>query len=226
MSSLFGDWDGSPADARRVQRQLAAQLVLRDRYATPLRRLAGFHVAFDEAGAGVRATAVLLDAGSLQVEDRHVVHRPAAGPGSADLVAFHALAAMREALEALAQRPDLALVDGHGVDHPHGLGLAAHFGLATGLPSIGVGRRILAGTSITSLHDMRGAFTPLRIEGRQVGWLLRSRVGSEPVVVSPGHGVSMASAPALVLACTRDDRLPEPTRLARQAEGWPGPGKP
>lgn len=217
MSGLFGDWDGSPADAERVQRQLAGQLVLRDRYATPLRRLAGLHVAFDEADACVRATAVLLDAGGLQVEDRHVVRLDATPPGSADLVAFHALAAMLQALEALAHRPDLALVDGHGVDHPRGLGLAAHFGLASGVPSIGVGRRILAGTSATSLHDMRGAFTPLRIDGRQVGWLLRSRVGSAPVVVSPGHGVSMASAPALVLACTRDDRLPEPTRLAREA---------
>ena len=68
-----------------------------------------------------------------------------------------------------------------------------------------------------TLHDMRGAFTPLRDGGVQVGWVLRSRVGAAPLVVSPGHRVALPSAPDLVMRCIRDGRLPEPLRLALEA---------
>src|SRR5690606_20470174 len=94
------------------------------------------------------------------------------------------------------------------------LGIAAHFGVAADLPCIGVAKKILVGTASTALHDMRGAFTPLRHKDQQIGWLLRSKVRCNPLVVSPGHRVSMASAPELVMRYTTTYRLPEPTRLA------------
>ena len=62
---------------------------------------------------------------------------------------------------------------------------------------------------------MRGAFTPLRDGPQQIGWLLRSRPDAPPLVVSPGHRVSMPSAPELVMRFVAGDRRPEPTRLAR-----------
>ena len=64
------------------------------------------------------------------------------------------------------------------------------------------------------LHEMRGAFTPLRDGGQQIGWLLRSKPGCLPLVVSPGHRVAMASAAELVMRFVGTYRLPEPTRLA------------
>lgn len=44
--------------------------------------------------------------------------------------------------------------------------------------------------------------------------MLRSKDKVKPLIVSPGHHVSMASTIELVLACCRGYRLPEPTRLA------------
>jgi len=44
--------------------------------------------------------------------------------------------------------------------------------------------------------------------------MLRSRDRVAPLVVSPGHRVSMNSALELVLRGCRGYRLPEPTRLA------------
>jgi len=100
-----------------------------------------------------------------------------------------------------------------GIAHPRGLGLAAHFGVASGVPSIGVANEILVGSG-SEPHQVRGAYTPLRSQGKQVGWLLRSRLACDPLVVSPGHRMSMASTADLVMRFTRDDRLPEPMRLA------------
>src|SRR5690606_13869912 len=109
---------------------------------------------------------------------------------------------------------DLALVEGHGIAHLRGVGLAARFGLAADLPSIGVAGEIVAGSG-PDPHQTRGAYTALRDSSRrQAGWLLRSRPGAAPLVVSPAHRVALASAADLVMRFTRAHRLPEPLRLA------------
>jgi deoxyribonuclease V len=77
-----------------------------------------------------------------------------------------------------------------------------------------VGKSIHVGEAKLTLHEMRGAFTPLRDGREQIGWLLRSKPGCLPLVVSPGHKVAMASAPELVMRFVTTYRLPEPTRLA------------
>ncbi|MDQ3040269.1 MAG: endonuclease V, partial [Pseudomonadota bacterium] len=130
------------------------------------------------------------------------------------LRSFRELPALLSALAMLSHPPDLAFLEGHGIAHPRRLGIAAHFGLVSGLPSIGVGKQVLIGTSVTHLHEMRGAFTPLRDGREQIGWLLRSKPGCLPLVVSPGHKVALASAPELVMRYVLTTPWPEPTRLA------------
>ena len=214
MSREIPSWNHDVAELRTLQAELAGQVSLRDRFAKPLRTVAGFAAGFEEGGATIRAAAVLLDADTREVLDQQVARLPTAMPDLPDLRSFRELPALLAALGMLKARPDLAVVDGHGIAHPRRLGIAAHFGVATGLPSIGVARDILVGEARMALHDMRGAFTPLREQAEQIGWLLRSKVGCLPLVVSPGHEVAMASAPELVMRFVTTDRLPEPTRLA------------
>lgn len=210
----FGDWNGSTRDARALQTQLAAEVVLKDGFARPLRTIAGLDVGFEDEGATTRAAAVLMDAGTLEVLDQQLARVPTSMPYIPGLLSFRELPALLEACSRLAATPDLVFVDGHGIAHPRRLGIAAHFGVATGLPSIGVAKKILTGTSATVLHEMRGAFVPLRDGREQIGWLLRSKPGCLPLVVSPGHRVAMASAAELVMRFVGRYRLPEPTRLA------------
>jgi len=211
---MFPDWDGSTAALRSLQSELAAQLVLRDMFATPLRTVAGFDVGFEDGGAITRAAAVLFDADSAEVIASEVARLPTLMPYIPGLLSFRELPALLAALAQLPQAPDLAFIDGHGIAHPRRLGIAAHFGAVTGLPSIGVAKKILVGESRTNLHDMRGAFTPLRHGAEQIGWVLRSKPGCLPLIISPGHRVAMASAPELVMRYVTTYRLPETTRLA------------
>jgi len=201
---------------RAAQSALAAQVSVRDGYARPLRTVAGFDVGFDGVAGDivVRAAATLLEAATLRPIESATVCLAAPMPYVPGLLSFRVLPALLAALERLPQAPDLALVDAHGIAHPHRLGLAAHFGVAAGLPVIGVAGRLLVGSGRTP-HEVRGAYTPLRVHGTQLGWLLRSRVEDEPLVVSPGHRVSMASAADLVMRFVASHRLPEPLRLAR-----------
>lgn len=207
------DWDGSIAAALEQQVELSRRVTRRDDFAAPLRTVAGFDVGFEDDSTVVRATAVLMDADTLDVLDRQVARVPTNLPYAADLLGFLGLPALFQVLGQLAREPDLVFVEGHGIAHPRRLGIAAHFGVAAGLPSIGVTSQVLIGTAAL-LHEIRGAHTPLRDHGEQVGWLLRSKVGSQALVVSPGHRVSMTAAAQLVMRFTTLDRLPEPTRLA------------
>ncbi|TDK25947.1 deoxyribonuclease V [Luteimonas aestuarii] len=214
MTEAFGDWDGSIADARRVQAELATRLRLRDDFPKPPRWLGGFDVGFEDEGATTRAAAVLLDAQTLEPIASELVRLPTSMPYVPGLLSFRELPALLQALRLLPHAPDLVFVDGHGIAHPRRLGIAAHFGVVTDLPTVGVAKKVLTGTSATALHDMRGAFTPLRDGREQIGWMLRSKPRCNPLVVSPGHRVSMASAAELVMRYTTTYRLPEPTRLA------------
>lgn len=213
-STAFGDWDGSVTQARALQATLAAQVLVKDGFASPLRTVAGLDVGFEDEGAVTRAAAVLLDADTLQVLDTQVARIPTNMPYVPGLLSFRELPALLLAFDQLGARPDLVFLDGQGIAHPRRLGIACHFGVATGLPSIGVAKKILTGTAGTQLHDMRGAFVPLRDGREQIGWLLRSKLRCNPLVVSPGHRVAMGSAAELVMRFVTTYRLPEPTRLA------------
>lgn len=211
--SAFAGWDGSVAHARAMQSELAKQVVLRDGYAKPPRTIAGFDVGFEEDGAITRAAAVLLDAQTLQPLESRVARIPTVMPYVPGLLSFRELPALLQALAMLDAKPDMVFVDGHGIAHPRRLGIAAHFGVVADLPCVGVAKKILVGTA-AELHQMRGAYVTLRDRGEQIGWVLRSKPGCNPLVVSPGHRVAMASAGDLVMQYVTRYRLPEPTRLA------------
>lgn len=214
MNAALPEWSGNTAALRALQSELAGQVVLRDAFPRPLRTIAGFDVGFEDDGATTRAAAVLLDADTLEILDQQVARLPTRMPYIPGLLSFRELPALLDALAMLKAQPDLAFVDGHGIAHPRRLGIAAHFGVATGLPSIGVAKKILVGEARMALHDMRGAFTPLRAGKEQIGWLLRSKPSCLPLIVSPGHKVAMPSAPELAMRYVTKYRLPEPTRLA------------
>lgn len=210
------EWNGDAAALRAVQEELARHVRLKDGFPKPLRTIGGFDVGFEDEGATTRAAAVLLDADTLQPLETHVVRLPTRMPYVRGLLSFRELPALLEALARLSAKPDLCLIDGHGVAHPRRFGIACHFGVAADLPAIGVAEKVLAGTSSTALHEMRGAFTTLRDGSEQIGWLLRSKPGCQPLIVSPGHRVAMATAPEMVMRFVTTYRMPEPTRLAER----------
>ncbi|CAN7401815.1 deoxyribonuclease V [Pseudoxanthomonas sp. LjRoot143] len=210
---MFGDWDGSIADARRLQERLATEVSLRDDVPDTPRWLAGFDVGFEDEGATTRAAAVLLAADTLQPIASDVVRMPTSMPYVPGLLSFRELPALVAALGRLPHAPDLAFIDGQGIAHPRRLGIAAHFGVVTGLPSIGVAKNVLCGKHET-LGALAGERMSLIHRGDHIGWVLRSKPRCNPLIVSPGHRVSMQGALDWVLRTLRGYRLPEPTRLA------------
>lgn len=211
-SDVFGDWDGSDAAARALQAELAQRVSLQDDFAEP-HLLAGFDVGFEDEGAVTRAAVVLLNAQTLQLIEAHLVRVSTSMPYVPGLLSFRELPALMEARAMLTRMPDLVFVDGQGIAHPRRLGIAAHFGVATGLPTIGVAKKVLCG-NYEEPGPQPGDRSPLLHRGEQIGWALRSKRRCNPLIVSPGHRVSMETSAMLVLRFLAGYRLPEPTRLA------------
>jgi deoxyribonuclease V len=207
-------WDLSVAEAQALQASLAVEVVDEDRLGE-VRRVAGVDVGFERGGELVRAAVVVLSLPGLEVEERAIARRPTAFPYVPGLLSFREAPAILDALGRLGAAPDLLLCDGQGRAHPRRFGIACHIGLLADLPSIGVAKSLLVGRH-EEPPDERGAWTPLVHRREVVGAALRTRPGTKPVYVSPGHRVSLGTAVDWVMRCTTRYRLPETTRHAHR----------
>jgi deoxyribonuclease V len=123
------------------------------------------------------------------------------------------------ALARLSRPPEVLLVDGQGVAHPRGLGIAAHLGVHLDIPAIGVAKTLLFGSPESELPLAAGSSVRLMQGTRQIGWVYRSRTGVQPLIVSPGHRVGMEASLAFVRSLIGKTRLPEPLRTAHTRAG-------
>lgn len=206
------DWTADPRTAIALQRELAARVIDSDRFQA-LRRIAGVDAGFPDGGKTTRVAVVVMSYPALELLEHAVVERPTCFPYVPGLLSFREVPVMLEALEALKHPPDVLLCDGHGRAHPRRFGSACHLGLASGIPSVGIGKSRLVGAYEEPGLE-RGDWTDLTIESERIGAVVRTRKKVRPVFVSTGHGVGLQSAIDLVLDCAPRFRLPEPIRAA------------
>ncbi|KAA8491770.1 Endonuclease V [Porphyridium purpureum] len=130
-------------------------------------------------------------------------------------------------------RPELMnemmlMIDGNGLWHPKGAGLACHVGVQCDLPTVGVAKNLyeIKGITKAALQEARAAphaDTPAHVvlhavanDGQRLGAAIYP-VGpaKNPVFASAGHRVSLDVAILVTVWCMKY-RVPEPTRLADQ----------
>ncbi|MCC7355203.1 MAG: deoxyribonuclease V [Anaerolineae bacterium] len=214
-SSVSHPWAVSPQEARAIQRRLAP-LVQETSLATIPKRIGGIDVGI--SGHTARSAVVILTYPDLQPVERVSAEQAVTFPYVPGLLSFREVPVILSALRQLSATPDLLLCDAQGRAHPRRLGLASHLGILTDLPTIGCAKSRLTGKYEEPGHDP-GAWSPLIDKDEVIGAVLRTRKGVSPVYVSVGHRVDLAGAIAIVIACCRGCRLPEPTRLAHLAAG-------
>ncbi|GAB1297146.1 Endonuclease V [Apodemus speciosus] len=214
--------------ARVVQRDTEAWQ--RDPSFSGLQKVGGVDVSFVK-GDSVRACAslVVLSYPELKVvyEDSRMVDLKA--PYVSGFLAFREVPFLVELVQQLQEKepdlmPQVLLVDGNGVLHQRGFGVACHLGVLTELPCIGVAKKLLQvdGLENSALHKQKivllqaggDTFPLIGNSGTVLGMALKSHDHStKPLYVSVGHRISLEVAVRLTHHCCRF-RIPEPIRQA------------
>lgn len=190
---------------------IGSRPVLEDRFTEEV--VAGVDQAFIPAEGGrelVVSAAVALEP-SLRVISRSSAVLEATFPYIPGLLYYREGPAALEAVRGLSDSPTLLFVDGCGVNHPRRAGMASIIGVTLDMPTVGVTKKLLCGTFEP---PGPGEASPLIYEGDRVGYVLFSKKGCRPIVVAPGHRVSVDSALDLARRYLRGHKLPEPCLLA------------
>jgi len=203
-------WPDNISDAKAVQLALKNRVRIIPLKTTP-RLIAGVDASFVD-GEVIGVACLYSYPGLIYIEHTFIV-REARFPYIPGYLTFREGPAIIDALNDLKTKPDLILVDGQGIAHPKGIGIASHLGVLLDTPTIGCAKSRLIGE-----HEepgvKKGFWSPLRYNDRTVGVVLRTRDAVKPLFVSPGHKIDLKTSVEIVLGCTGKYRIPEPLRTA------------
>ncbi len=195
----------------RLQNRLKEKLLFVP-FRSEVKNVAGCDASFpDNKTLGI---CVILEYPSLSVKEVSYSLLKTHFPYIPTFLSFRELPALLQAYRNLKNRPDLILVDGQGIAHPRGMGIAAHLGLITGKPTIGVAKSKLFGDYDEEPGPEKGSFVLLRHDGETIGAVVRTRSNVKPIFVSPGNLITVEDSIKWVLNLTTRYRLPEPVRIA------------
>lgn len=208
-------FDLSPKEARELQNVLRHEVSL-----TPLARtpqiIAGADVSMNRFAREGFAGFVTLTFPGLETVSESVVEELIPFPYVPGLLSFREIPMLLSAWQHLSPKPDLLFVDGLGVAHPRRLGIASHLGLVLDVPTVGIAKSILIGTHDPLPQDA-GSVTPLMDDDELIGYVLRTKAGVRPIIVSAGHRITHEEALLLARQTVLRHRIPEPTRQAHEA---------
>lgn len=191
---------------RALQIKLARKVDASDSFTKRPTVVAGFDLAFPKKGLAVAAAVVFRE--HEVVESKHKIVRLTV-PYVPTFLGLREGPAIISLYKKLSRRPDIMMVNGHGLAHPYRCGLATYVGIKLEVPTIGVAASRLTGYS-DELPKAVGTWRPLREGGETVGAVLKTRPASAPIYVSVGHMVSLSTAVAIVFDQVRGNRFPEP----------------
>ena len=202
----------APSEGVKLQKWLATRVVKRGRFRRKLRRVAAVDCSPSPDGH-LHACVVICEPPDWDVvEEVYASGRPLM-PYVPGLLSFREAPIILDALRKLPTLPDVLLVDGQGLAHPRGVGIATHIGLHIDVPTIGVAKSKLVG-----MHGPPGKgfgdWTALMYKGKRIGVALTTRPNTKPIYVSVGNGIGLLPAARVVLACAGQYRIPEPIRQA------------
>jgi len=194
--------------ARKIQKFFAEKVLFKEIQLDLIERVGGVDVSYRKEDA-VAAVAV-LDYKTLNVLEVKKTGTKIFFPYVPTLLSFREAPPVFKVFMSLKKKPDVLLVDGHGIAHPYGCGLASHVGVVLKVPTVGVAKKLLCGEVGKFLENK----APIIYKDRIVGMALVTKPGTKPIYVSVGNMLTLNQAVEIVQKCVKNNRLPEPLRIA------------
>lgn len=192
---------------REVLKETARQVRTEDSLKTDdIRTIAGFDVAF--FGDKAVCAAVVLDFKTMTVLESKYILVKQEMPYIPGFLAFREGNAIMQAYYDLDNDPDVLMVDGHGIAHPMRAGLACYVGVEAAKPCIGVAKKVLIGEVVDD---------KVMIGNEARGVLVKTKEHAKPVIISPGHLISVETAAEIAKRCiVYPHKMPEPLHQAHR----------
>ncbi len=181
----------------------------------PPRLIAGADAITDRADRKIFGAVAVYSYPELDLVEEATAAGECPFPYRTGLLSFREIPILAAAFQRLRNRPEVILVDGQGIAHPRGLGLASHLGLVLDVPTIGAAKSRLVGDGEEPQLEA-GSSSPLIYQGKTVGLILRTQKGLRPLYLSPGHLITLEESRAITLGCVTKFRIPQPLRQADQ----------
>lgn len=220
----------SIAQATQIQNELREKIIIENRNlligrtisekksspeVLPIQTIAGADISLNLYSTTIYAGIIVLSFPQLQPIAYSLVKAETRFPYVPGFLAFREVPALVRVWEQMTIKPDILVVDGHGIAHPRRMGIAAHFGAVTSQVSMGCAKNILCGKYEEPGME-RGNYTPILDKQEQIGYAFRSKAKTAPVYISPGYGMGMQNSLEIIQRCTGKYRIPEPTRFAHE----------
>jgi len=190
-------------DAIDLQKRLASLVSQESALPEEIGYVAGADGAYyDDRAAGA---SVVVDYNSLEAVEVRTARARVTFPYVPGLLSFREAPVVLSALRKLKHKPDVCLVDGHGLAHPRRFGLACHVGVIMNQPTIGVAKSRLFGIQVRD--------TLVDSEENVIATVLR--LDKKSLYVSVGHKISLEDATRIVEHCLTKRGL-EPVLLAHR----------
>lgn len=192
-------------ELKDIQKKTAKQVVTEDSF-DDIKYIAGFDIAF--SGDTAIVGCAVLDAKTLEVKERKHLVTKAPMQYVPGFVAFREGPLILQLYYDLEYDPDVIMVDGSGILHEEGAGLASFVGVELAKPTIGVAKNITCG-------EEKGDEVVLDGEVRAIKVVTKEH--ANPVYVSPGNMISLKTAVELVKrTIIPPHKLPEPLHVAHK----------
>ena len=129
----------SVSKAHEAQLRLSREIISKDQLPRSIKCVGGFDVAYvDELAIG---GVVVLDYETFELLEQQTITCEVKFPYMPTLLAFREIPPIVSCVRKLRRQPGVLMVDGQGVAHPYGCGLASHLGLALEKPTVGVAKK-------------------------------------------------------------------------------------
>ncbi len=187
------------------QKKLHEKIILDD-HVSEITTVAGIDVAYPQNAFDKACGAyVLMDYQTHEILEQKTVFARTLFPYIPTYLTYHELPVIKQLLKNNTKPPSVFLFDGHGVLHPRRCGLASHVGVLFDIPSVGVAKNVYLSATEKQNND---AYEKSLFQS-----VLLSPHATKPVIVSPGHKISLTTSVHLVQHLSKY-AYPEPLRHA------------
>ncbi|MBI4150726.1 endonuclease V [Candidatus Woesearchaeota archaeon] len=192
---------------RDIQRAIAKQAVLEDQVPIDsIKKIAAFDCA--QLKESLVCSVIVCDYPSMNVVERKYLVKRAPMPYVPGYLSFREGPLMLELYYKLESDPDILIVDGHGVAHPAGCGVATYLGVELHKPTFGVANSLTFGERQED---------NILIDGQVVGKVIKTKEHAKELCITAGHLIAGETAAQIALKCVvPPHKLPEPLHIAHR----------